>query len=130
MTLKQWVEGKTFIHTDAQSGSFQGYVRDATVNLDLSLGPRVNAKKINTSRSREIDETITDPYLNAWYDARGAENADKCAWTFGATQNSGGSLYNFTSGSYKYLIQQNWLADNKVTSTGTSSGTACSVTGN
>ena len=80
--------------------------------------------------AHEIDETITDPYLNAWYDARGAENADKCAWTFGATQNSGGSLYNFTSGSYKYLIQQNWLADNKVTSTGTSTGTACSVTGN
>ena len=82
----------------------------------------------------EIDESITDPYLNAWYDARGAENADKCAWTFGATTTittTGalhGALYNFSVGSVNYLIQQNWLATNKVTVTGTSNSTSCSVT--
>ena len=31
----------------------------------------------------EISEALTDPHLNAWYDSSGAENADKCAWTFG-----------------------------------------------
>jgi hypothetical protein len=30
----------------------------------------------------ELSETITDPRLNAWYDSSGAENADKCAWSF------------------------------------------------
>jgi hypothetical protein len=32
----------------------------------------------------ELSESLTDPNLNAWYDSSGAENADKCAWTFGA----------------------------------------------
>ena len=32
-----------------------------------------------------LEEAVTDPDLNAWYDTRGYENADKCAWTFGAT---------------------------------------------
>jgi len=30
----------------------------------------------------ELSETVTDPRLNAWYDSSGAENADKCAWSF------------------------------------------------
>ena len=58
--------------------------------------------------AHELEETVTDPDLNAWYDSRGAENADKCAWTFGATHTaSNGSLYNMTLGSREYLIQQN-----------------------
>ena len=28
--------------------------------------------------SHEYAETVTDPYLNAWYDRHGAENGDKC----------------------------------------------------
>jgi hypothetical protein len=32
--------------------------------------------------AHELSEALTDPKLNAWYDASGAENADKCAWTF------------------------------------------------
>jgi len=81
--------------------------------------------------AHEVDETITDPFLNAWYDSRGAENADKCAWTFGTTLPVGApanvAKYNVTYGSYKYLIQQNWLADNLITPTGLATGTACSV---
>ena len=30
----------------------------------------------------ELSEAMTDPSLNAWYDGSGAENGDKCAWTF------------------------------------------------
>jgi hypothetical protein len=33
----------------------------------------------------EMSEMLTDPQLNAWYDASGYENSDKCAWTFGAS---------------------------------------------
>jgi len=33
--------------------------------------------------SHEHNEAITDPQLNAWYDAAGYENGDKCAWDFG-----------------------------------------------
>ena len=77
----------------------------------------------------EVDETLTDPFLSAWYDAVGAENADKCARTYGVLSTIGTARYNVQLGSLKYLIQQNWLENNIVTSTGTSSGIACSVTG-
>ncbi len=60
--------------------------------------------------AHELEEAATDTQLNAWYDSRGYENADKCAWTFGTTsQASNGSLYNMTLGGSQYLIQQNWV---------------------
>ena len=60
--------------------------------------------------AHESEEAISDPDLNAWYDRRGEENADKCAWTFGTTSKaSNGSLYNITLGGAHYLIQQNWV---------------------
>jgi phosphate-induced protein 1 len=60
--------------------------------------------------AHELQEAVTDPDLDAWYDRRGQENADKCAWTFGTTPTaSNGSLYNMTLGSSQYLIQQNWV---------------------
>jgi hypothetical protein len=60
--------------------------------------------------AHELEEAVTDPNLNAWYDSRGAENADKCAWTFGTTTTlPSGAKYNMTLGSRNYLIQQNWV---------------------
>lgn len=74
----------------------------------------------------EIDEALTDPDLKTWYDSRGAENADKCAWTFGTPQTlTGGAKYNTTLGGKRYLIQRNWLSNNVVTGT---DGTACVTT--
>lgn len=47
--------------------------------------------------AHELEEATTDPDLNAWFDSRGNENADKCAWTFGTTSTAGnGSKYNVT----------------------------------
>jgi hypothetical protein len=60
--------------------------------------------------AHELEEAASDPNLNAWYDSTGAENADKCAWTFGTTYGStGGSLANMNLGGHDYLIQQNWV---------------------
>lgn len=59
--------------------------------------------------AHELEETVTDPNLNAWYDSRGAENADKCAWTFGSTYTVNGKLANMRLGNRDYLIQQNWV---------------------
>jgi hypothetical protein len=60
--------------------------------------------------AHELEEAATDPDLNAWYDRRGMENADKCAWTFGNTYTvSNGALANMKLGSRDYLIQQNWV---------------------
>ncbi len=57
----------------------------------------------------ELEEAVTDPDLNAWYDSAGAENADKCAWTFGHSQYqvANGSWANLHLGNRDFLIQRN-----------------------
>ncbi|HEX2913667.1 MAG TPA: hypothetical protein VH186_22880 [Chloroflexia bacterium] len=70
--------------------------------------------------AHELEEAVTDPDLNAWYDTRGNENADKCAWTFGTESTAtNGSKYNVTLGGKQYLIQRNWV---------NASGGYCSMT--
>ena len=59
--------------------------------------------------AHELEEAATDPDLNAWYDSSGAENADKCAWTWGSTTTVGSYKYNQTFGGRNWLIQQNWV---------------------
>jgi hypothetical protein len=60
--------------------------------------------------AHELEESVTDPDLNAWYDTRGYENADKCAWTFGTTHlAANGSLTNMNIGGLDFLIQRNWV---------------------
>jgi hypothetical protein len=49
----------------------------------------------------ELSETLTDRHLDAWYDANGSENSDKCAWTFGTP------LLAFPNGS-QWKVQGNW----------------------
>ncbi|MFL6351529.1 MAG: hypothetical protein ACJ74Z_06735 [Bryobacteraceae bacterium] len=47
--------------------------------------------------AHELEETNTDPNLNAWYNNRGSEDADMCAWTFGSHQQmANGAYYNMT----------------------------------
>jgi hypothetical protein len=60
--------------------------------------------------AHELEETVTDPLISAWYDSSNEENADKCAWTYGSESTaSNGSKYNMTLGTRHYLIQENWL---------------------
>jgi hypothetical protein len=49
----------------------------------------------------ELSETLTDQHLNAWTDASGAENSDKCAWSFGTP------FLTFSNGS-QWKVQGNW----------------------
>jgi hypothetical protein len=48
----------------------------------------------------ELSEALTDPRGAGWYDRSGAENADKCAWTFGGN-------VTFTNGS-TWKVQGNF----------------------
>ncbi len=64
--------------------------------------------EVNTL-AHEIEEFATDPDLNAWYDRRGYENADKCAWNFGTTTGGNGAKSNITVGGKRFLVQQNWI---------------------
>ncbi len=70
--------------------------------------------------SHELEEAISDPDLNAWFDSSGQENADKCNFNFGATSTcnanglctpagtSAAAKYNQTFGNNDWMLQQNW----------------------
>jgi hypothetical protein len=64
--------------------------------------------EINTL-AHETEETTTDMMGTAWYDQRGYENADKCAWTWGSTYTSNGGVANINVGGKDFLVQQNWV---------------------
>jgi hypothetical protein len=49
----------------------------------------------------QLSEALTDPHGDAWYDSGGAENADKCAWTFGRP------LLTFSNGT-QWKVQGNY----------------------
>jgi len=76
-----------------------------------SFDPGADAE-VNTL-AHETEETTTDELGTAWFDSRGFENADKCAWTFGSTFTTAtGGRANITLGGTNYLIQQNWVNAN------------------
>ena len=59
--------------------------------------------------THETEEAITDPDLNAWFDASGNEDADKCNFKFGPTQTaSNGAKFNQTFGGHNWMIQMEW----------------------
>lgn len=70
--------------------------------------------------SHELEEAISDPDLNAWFDSSGNENADKCNFNFGPTSTcnanglcsasgtSAGAKYNQTFGNNDWMLQMNW----------------------
>jgi hypothetical protein len=65
--------------------------------------------EVNTL-AHETEETTTDMLGNAWFDRRGYENADKCAWTWGTTYTTGnGGLANMNLGGKDFLVQRNWV---------------------
>lgn len=79
-------------------------VQSTTPNGDFAADGVINVL------AHETEETTTDPHLNAWYDRRGYENADKCAWKFGTVYTvSNGSYANMKIGSLDFLIQMNWV---------------------
>ena len=59
----------------------------------------------------ELNETVTDQDLNAWFTNNGGqEDGDLCAWTFGTIQHaSDGTTYNLVLPTGNFFVQQNWL---------------------
>jgi len=97
------------------AGTINGVTVQFGFFFKLDGDPGCDPHSSNTSQSEglaalgnvsghELSEMMTDPQLNAWYDSKGAENADKCAWTFGPQLLSLGSGQ--TASSWK--IQGNW----------------------
>jgi hypothetical protein len=93
-----------------------GFIGDPSVQYPNNCGAQITGPNGNSGAdamasiiAHELEEETTDPDLNAWYDKSGAENADKCAWTFGTEYTTAnGAKANVHLGSRDYLIQQNW----------------------
>jgi len=65
--------------------------------------------EVNTL-AHETEETTTDMLGTAWFDRRGYENADKCAWTWGTTYvTASGGTANIQIGGKDFLVQRNWV---------------------
>jgi hypothetical protein len=108
-----WHTHGTYSSTDIKYSFVGNAARCITSCADQSVGPNGNAGADGMASiiAHELEEAASDPDLNAWYDSAGAENADKCAWTFGTTSTaSNGALYNVTLGGLHFLIQRNWDA--------------------
>jgi hypothetical protein len=62
------------------------------------------------SASHEHREMTNDPLLNAWFDRRGFEGSDKCAYDFGTPLGSApnGDRYNQVINGHLYYLQQEW----------------------
>jgi hypothetical protein len=86
----------------------QQFVAGCSNNSTPPNGDAAADRVINVV-AHEIEESTTDYDLNAWFDASGQENADKCAWMFGTTFNNGTGLANMTIGAKDFLIQMNWV---------------------
>ena len=79
-------------------------VISTSANGDLGADSEVN------TLAHETEEATTDPLLNAWFDRRGQENADKCAWKFGSTYTAANGMpANMNLGGKDFLVQMNWV---------------------
>lgn len=83
-----------------------------TVPAACDAGQRPNNDDADATinvTSHEHNESITDEQGNAWYDRRGYENGDKCAWNFGTALGSDGyGQYNQMINGHDYYLQQEW----------------------
>jgi hypothetical protein len=85
------VEFGFFFNLDGDSGCDPG--------SPSSLGHSQGLAALANVSGHELSEMLTDPQLNAWYDQKGDENSDKCAWTWNGTVGIGGQ---------SWKIQGNW----------------------
>jgi hypothetical protein len=79
-----------FFKLDGDSGCDPG---------DTSTGHSEGLAALANVSGHELSEALTDPRGAGWFDRRGAENADKCAWTFSGLESFGKS---------SWKIQGNW----------------------
>ena len=108
-----WHSQQSYNNTNIQY-AFVGNPDPAELNgcAEQIVSPNANtgADAMANIITHELEESVTDPGLNAWYDSSGNEIADRCAWTFGTTYPAAGnSKANMNLGGMDYLIQQDWV---------------------
>jgi len=88
---------------------FTGYQLSSCSGATGTPNNNAAADATLSTTSHEANETITDPLGNAWYDRRGNENGDKCAYNYGTQLGANGSgNYNQSINGTTYELQQEW----------------------
>lgn len=95
-----WHSSGTINGVTVQFGFFFRLDGDPGCDPESPTSQAPGVAALGNVSGHELSEMLTDPQLNAWYDSKGAENSDKCAWTFGS------QLLKIGSTSWK--IQGNW----------------------
>jgi hypothetical protein len=116
-----WHSSGTINGIQVQFGFFFNLDQDLGCDpgAPASLGHSQGLSALANVSGHELSEMLTDPQLNAWYDQRGSENSDKCAWTFSGTVAIGGQ---------NWKIQGNWSNAAANTNSGYANG-GCIQTG-
>ncbi len=96
--------GQNVIYASMPYGAL-AYLNECTA--ESAFPNNTAADIVLSTTSHEQMEAVTDPYLDAWYDASGAENGDKCAYNEG-TKSFDGGLANEQWNTHFYLLQQEW----------------------
>ena len=118
-----WHTSGTIAGTNIKYSFVGNAARCPTSCAAQSVGPNGNAgvDGMISVIAHEIEEANTDPNpTSGWADSGGAENADKCAWTFGQSLNkaANGAYFNVTlnarsGGTRNYLVQRNLDSSSK-----------------
>jgi hypothetical protein len=110
-----WHSSGTINGTRVQFGFFFNLDGDPGCDpgAPAGLGHSQGLSALANVSGHELSEMLTDPQLNAWYDQRGSENSDKCAWTFSGTVAIGGQ---------NWKIQGNWSNTAANTNSGYANG--------
>ena len=74
--------------------------------VEAPNGGNQDANVVLSVLSHETNEAISDPEGSAWYDARGYENGDECAYVYGAVGGTSGSEYNQVINGHPYFTQE------------------------
>jgi hypothetical protein len=78
----------------------------AACGIDGPTG--AEAESTINAASHEHREMINDPYLSAWFDNKGYEGSDKCAYVLGSTTPTAAGSFNQTINGHRYLLQEEW----------------------
>ena len=87
---------------------YSGGVQLPTPNQNLA------ADAMASTLAQVLSRVITNPTGGAWFDRYGLENASKCVGQFGTTYaTANGARANLKLGGRDYLIQQNWVNNDR-----------------
>lgn len=92
---------------DQCSGNLAIYHDKVSPNFDIGMD------SVADSLMHELAETVSDPYINAWFTFTGEEMADVCNFNYGPTfPPPNRSHANAKFGNRDYLVQQLWSMEN------------------